>query len=295
MIHFIVNNASNNGKSKIDWIVLEKLLNENKLVYKISFCNRLQPVSKILSENINKNDIVVAVGGDGTINAIINEIMHKKLDVFFTVLPDGTGNDWVKTHQINNNLSALIQRLKQDKVFHHDIGKIEYGEQFEKVFYFINMLGIGYSGKVVKVLDENLKILQNKFKYTLASLIALKSLKNFNTTIVIDGKDLKTNLTELNISICKYGGGGMKFAPFASGNSNFFHVAIVSNFNAIKFILNTQKLFSGEYIKHKDVETYNAKTIEIKHTKMYMQADGELLGNSPAKISILPNHLKVLT
>jgi len=293
MIHFIVNNASNSGRSRIDWITLEKKLNDNALNYIINFCNRNNTVSDICKQ-INTNDTVIAVGGDGTINTIINEILLQHLDVYFTVLPDGTGNDWVKTHQLSTDADALLERLKNKNIFHHDVGKIEYGDDYKKVFYFVNMLGIGYSGTVVEILEQKKSYLKSKMKYTLASVIALKDLKNYKTDIQIDNKEVHENLTELNISICKYGGGGMLFAPEATGNSGYFHVASVSDFNALKFMMNTRKLFSGTYLKLKEVKSYQAKTVQLKKVKMLMQADGELLGNSPMHVSLLSKYLKVL-
>lgn len=291
-IFFIVNPNADSGNAIKKWNLLKDFLYSNDILFEYKITERPKSAVDIL-KNVYQ-DLVVAVGGDGTINEVINGIVELNKDIDFTAFPLGTGNDWVRTYNLTNNISQFAQTIKNGTIKTQDIGKIEYGENLEQILYFNNMIGAGYSGEVVRNIKSNGIFSKGSFRYLIGAVSALANLHHYETELMIDDISDKPFITELNIAICKYGGGGMLFSPNAESNNGKLNITMIQKISTLNFIRRLPMLYSGEYIHLKEAKTAQCNTLLINSDNLVMQVDGELIGTYKARISVLPQRLKVL-
>jgi diacylglycerol kinase family enzyme len=120
--------------------------------------------------------------------------------------------------------------------------------------------------------------------------------KSLPCTISIDNKSFEADVFSLNAGLCKYSGGGMMQVPNAVFNDGLIDVTIIERIKKFKVIRNIKKLYDGSFINLKEVQTHKTKClhVESKHN-ILLEADGEFLGNAPAKFSIVPSALSIIS
>lgn len=297
---FLLNPTAGSGKAGKKWNEIEKKLNKNSVDFiceKTKFPNN----SKEIIEKAIKNRFrkFMAIGGDGTLNDLVNGIFLqneiKSNEIIIGIIPMGSGNDWVRTHYNKQNIDELIKTLKKEQIILHDVGLIKYKASKK---YFINMAGFGFDAEVLKRANEikNRGFFKGALAYTIALVLRLFKYKTVNAKIEIDEKIIGLELFNLDIGICKYAGGGMQLTPHAIFDDGKLAVTIVKKINRFKIIRNYFKLFSGKYIENKEIKTFQAEKIKVESKpKIFAQADGELLSKGNYEISMLPQSIQVLS
>jgi diacylglycerol kinase family enzyme len=207
----------------------------------------------------------------------------KTSNITIAVIPLGTGNDWIKTYNIPNNIEKAVEIIYKKKTILQDIGALE---TENKTTYFNNVAGLGYDGYIVNKL-KTLKFFGSA-AYILSGLAGLLFYKKSVFKIIFDDKTIKTNCLMTVIGICKFSGGGMQFTKDVNTNDGLFDITIAKNLNIFDLVFNLPKLYSGKIVHHKKIETYKTSKITVipQNSKPFIQADGELLetGKISAKI-----------
>lgn len=290
----IINPTSGNGASKNKWREITRLLDVFNFNYQYAFTKYKNHSVKIVQEVIAKNITnIICIGGDGTLHNIVNGIMmqthmpsHK---VKVGVIPIGTGNDWVKTHNISKDISLAIQTIKRGHITQQDIGKIEFLNSSKPIVYFNNIAGIGFDGFVVSKVDKYKHI--GSLAYLYGTLASLFSFKNFESKTSFQTKDVTGKTLMVLIGLCKYSGGGMRLTNSPNPFDGFFDISIAKNFSKLDIIKNIGKLFNGNIVFLKKVKCIKANSvkIEVKQKKQpYIQADGELIGKGDINVTLIP-------
>lgn len=266
---------------------------------------------------------IVAVGGDGTVNSIVNGFFeNKKLisdDALLSIGLAGTGEDYFKS--IKKFYSAGDWR---ELVFNHDIvnvdvGHIVYEDKQFKDQYFINMASVAMIPKIVKERESLPTWLPSQIQYlwpTIKTVATYRSktinlkLELVNDSDLLDGNigidnvNVNDNINKIlhedfniktmTISKGQYAGGGMQFAQNVDLQSGYFEVTLFLAMNPFKMCFNLSKLYSGTYNKVEGILKFKAKTIEVKsEDPIAVEFDGEVYGTTNFKIDLLPKILKV--
>ena len=243
----------------------------------------------------------IVVGGDGTLNEVVNAFLKSKnaSDNFvLALIPCGTGNDWARTHNIQHNADALVNMFLEGKVISHDIGKVisrKNGQQFER--FFINIAGLAFDAEVILRMNKSVKMLYgNKFVYLKNLFISLlynkpircKFFLNDNTTFV-------KPVFSIAVGICKYNGGGMMQVPMANPHDGLLDMIIIEPMNLHEIIVQLPKLYTGTHIGYKKIHYYKTScvTIEPEH-KMFAEVEGEIVGDGAFEIKSAAQKVKVL-
>ncbi|HAE34154.1 MAG: diacylglycerol kinase family lipid kinase [Chitinophagales bacterium] len=243
---------------------------------------------------------LMVIGGDGTANEVVNGIFHSGVDpqeVVLGMLSTGTGNDWVKTIGSHGRLDTIPRNLRTCDCVAYDAGKLVYtkdGKTHER--YFLNITGLGFDGAVTRNLESGAGWLHNtRFRYWGALLQMLFKYRHTEVTYEIDGESFTYPTLSVAAGIGKYNGGGMKQLPFADYNDGKLDLSIITNMSKLKMIISLPKLQSGSFVRMKQVRTFQAKSIHM-HSDMplYVEADGEFLGEAPVHIGIIPDALRIL-
>ena len=125
--------------------------------------------------------------------------------------------------------------------------------------------------------------------------MSLISYKHTKADIVIDGKETNANIFSLNVGNGRYCGGGMRQTPFAVPDDGILDVTIIKGMGKIEIILNLKILYDGTILNHPKVEGHKCKNVKVmSDSVLYVEADGESLGHSPAEFSIIPSCINVV-
>jgi YegS/Rv2252/BmrU family lipid kinase len=300
----IVNPNAGARKGAKDWSRISEYLNEADLPHICVLTEHRDHANKITMEFIEKGFRNIAVvGGDGTMNEVVNGIfMQKEIcssDITLGMIPVGTGNDWSRMFGIPFDYKGAIEILKKKKTFMQDVGKIQYFKKEEPhVRYFMNIAGMGYDALVAK--KANLSKEKGKggpLSYFVFIFTGLLQYKFVDAVIEIDDQQVfKGEIFSMNVGICKYSGGGMIQVPFAIPDDGLFDITLIKKAPKWLVIRYANKLYDGTLVNLDFVNTFKGKNVRIRSTgKLYLEADGESLGNSPFVYEILPKSLRIVT
>lgn len=244
----------------------------------------------------------MAVGGDGTVNEVINGLIENdKLlnpDLNLIVFSQGTGSDLIRSLNISSKVEELVNIIKRNRSRKIDLIKVGYinNENDNKHRYFINAADCGLGAEVAARVNKSNKLSDGSLTYLTAVFSALFKYSNRNVQIKADGKMIYDG--QLNTAVIangKYFGGGIKVAPEAELNSGKMNVVLLKDFSRIGIILNLIKGYRGSHLKHPKVESFTAKKLEIySEPKMNLEVDGENIAETPVYFSILKDKLSVM-
>ncbi|MBT8395108.1 MAG: diacylglycerol kinase family lipid kinase [Bacteroidia bacterium] len=290
----IINPTSGNGSSKLKWPKIESLLTTNSFDFDYAFTEHENHSTELIQQAIENGILnIVCVGGDGTLHNVVNAIMSQtqvpSKDIKIGVIPIGTGNDWVKTHDIPNDFEKAIQIIKNGNKKTQDLGKIEFINEERNPVYFNNLAGVGFDGFVVSKVHKYKHF--GALAYLTGAVLGLFSFKNFKSKVVVNDEEIKTKTLMILIGLCNYSGGGMQLTKEANPFDGLFDISVAKNLNAFDIIRNLFRLFNGKIVYHKKVETLKTDSISITINEdnfPFIQADGELIGKGNIKLSVVP-------
>jgi YegS/Rv2252/BmrU family lipid kinase len=298
----IVNPAAGGGKAGKDWPGIETLLQKHAIDFDFAFTERRLHAMLLTREKIESGyNKLIVVGGDGTMNEVINGVFAQNKiptdEVMLGMISVGTGNDWGRMFNIPSNYEDAIETIKNQKTFIQDAGLVTYS-QSNKTWkrYFINIAGMGFDAKVVSK-SNNLK---SKGKsspslYLMTLFTSLLSYRSIKAKIVIDGLTFKRKVFSLSIGIGKYNGGGMMPIPDAVADDGLYSITLIKKMGKLRVIANIKKLYNGKITRHKKVESYTGKIINVDSSSIiHLETDGETLGHSPMEFNIIPRSVKVI-
>ncbi len=298
----VVNPNAGIGKVSRDWGKISGLLDKNRVDYQAVFTEGPLHAIDLVVEAIQKGfRKIVAVGGDGTMNEVINGIFKQKQQpttgITVGMISVGTGNDWVRTYNIPMDYEKAIAVLKQGRTLIQDAGTVTfYNSMVETTRYFINMAGVGFDGLVAKKTNaDKLMGKGNPLLYLKHLVGSLFSYKSCNATITIDDRVMHDKIFSIGIGIGQYNGGGMRQAPDAKTDDGLFDLTLIKDLSKWSVVANVRRLYNGTIKKHKRVETFLGKSIRIDfEAPILLEADGESLGHSPFEFNIIPKSVQVI-
>ncbi|OUS02385.1 hypothetical protein A9Q86_03830 [Flavobacteriales bacterium 33_180_T64] len=289
----IINPTSGNGSCKKKWAQIESLLAANDFTFEYAFTEYAKHSVNLVQNVINQGfKKIICVGGDGTLHNIINGIMSQSIvptsEINVGVIPIGTGNDWVKTHHIPNNIVRAIEIIKRGTIKIQDVGKITLSNNQIPPVFFMNLAGIGFDGYVVSKVGKYKSI--GAMAYLFGTLMGLFYFKNFNSEMAINSEVIKTKTLMILVGLCNYSGGGMQLTKSPNPFDGLFDVSIAKDLNKVDIITNVSKLFNGSIVNHPKIDSYKTTEIDVKvasEKHQFIQADGELIGTGNFKVSII--------
>ncbi len=298
----IVNPNAGKGKGRKDWQYIESYLTESGMPFKYVFTTTRHHAIELTINAIEQGyRKIMAVGGDGTMNEIVNGCFLQKecptTDISLSIITVGTGNDWGRLFGIPADYKSAVEVIKKNFLHLQDAGIVSYyhGARTEKR-YFINIAGLGFDAVVVnKTNRQKDKGKGGKLLYFWNLLSSLLSYKHTEVEVIIDGKSIKNEVFTISLGIGKYSGGGMMQTPDAITDDGLFDITIVNRIRKSDIILSLKKLYDGSILEHPKIEGYRGKHIVIDSDPLiHLEADGESLGHSPIEFRIIPKSIYVV-
>jgi YegS/Rv2252/BmrU family lipid kinase len=298
----IVNPNAGNGKGKKDWEKISVLLNKEELQFRVVFTGRKGHAKIIALEGINSGfRKIITVGGDGTMNEVVNGVFLNKVclttDISLALIPVGTGNDWGRMFGIPLDYEKAIKIIGEYKLMLHDVGKVSSFEGSDKKErYFINIAGLGFESVVVKKTNyQKDRGHSGKLIYLYNLLMSLLSYKNTKADIIIDGEKRSADIFSLNVGNGRYCGGGMRQTPNAFPDDGLLDVTLINGIGKFEIIRNLKILYDGTILSHPKIDGFRCRNIKVlSDSLIYVEADGESLGHTPAEFSIVPGSINIV-
>lgn len=303
----IINPKSAGGSTKDSWASKASDLRAHFGAFQVAFTKKAGDgieLAKRHSENGRK--LIIACGGDGTINEVANGILQSGKDVELGILPSGTGGDFRKTLNIPQETREAAKVLQTGETKRIDVGRVTF-QNFENETverFFLNVASFGLSAAINEKVKEKdyfkwlpIDALRGKAKYALSTLEKVLDTDYLTVRVKIDGKDEKS-LNTLNFCVCnaRFFGGGMKIAPDARIADGLFNVVNIGDIKTLKILLKAHTLYRGTHYDLAEVKNSLAKKIEVapvNDQQIHIETDGELPGKLPATFEIIPNALKM--
>ncbi len=285
--NFIVNPAAARGKAVRVAEKVKNICEDRKMDFQLVYTNKSGDATEFAANARDQFDCTVAVGGDGTINEIVNGLMggNSKLGI----VPVGSGNDFVRALDIPHSLIEVMDILLTMKTQAIDIGKA--GNR-----YFQNGLGIGFDAWVV---DETLKV--HKLRGTAIYMYSvLKTIYSYEPPVVkLQYNDVSREEKFFMITVGNgiSLGGGFKLTPNAIVDDGLFDLNIIRNLKKWEIYQNLLSVFAGKHIYLEQVTTDRTDQLTINSEEGFAaHVDGELLSlnlNS-LDVKLLPKALEVV-
>lgn len=240
---------------------------------------------------------LAAVGGDGTVHEVVNGMIEEDKpinpDAVFGVVAAGTGCDFIKTFGIPAMPSHAVAHLDGDDAFPIDIGKITFTEEGRKVVrYFANIAEVGLGADVVARADT-LPGWLGPTVYFFAFWLMMRKHRFARVEVDLVDRKYEGPMNNLVVANGQFFGGGMKIAPKAAPTDGVFDVQI-EHARKREAIAIMPKIYKGEHVPHPDIEESKRVKISINADRpLRIEADGEVLGYSPAEFEVLRDLLRL--
>jgi diacylglycerol kinase (ATP) len=247
--------------------------------------------------------VVVAVGGDGTLNEVVNGFFRNGAPIptasKLAMIPLGTGGDFRRTLRLPLDVRAAIKVISEGLVRRLDAGCVTYQDHqgHTAVRHFINIADAGIGGEVVHRVNTGPKFL-GAATFTLTSFTTLFTYKNRPMTVSIDGITHELVAQQVVIANCQYFGGGMRMAPAASPTDGVFDVVLVGDAGKLETIRGLGSIRSGRHLDQGNpkIQLMYGKRISVSSTeKVRIDLDGEQPGFLPALFEIQPGAIEFIT
>lgn len=258
--------------------------------------------TELTLEAINENAaIVIAAGGDGTMNEVINGIMQASEDVRKKVMaglfPLGTGNDFARTAKLTKNVEELAGLIENESFTSIDIGLLEFTDEDgkNKTRYFNNIAEIGVGAKAVEIVNKSKKALGSTLTFFLGVLRAFMGYKQQRVTIRSGDFEWEGKVVAVCMANGRYFGSGLGIAPGALLDDGKLSLVVVGNIKMVHFLRYLPSLRKLKKIDHPQVhylKTDHCSITGIQHHPVEM--DGENVGCLPLSAKIIPRAVNLL-
>lgn len=247
-------------------------------------------------------EMVVACGGDGTINEVVNGFFDGTQPVveqpILGLLPSGTGGDFRKTWDLSREPEEALRRLGGKQTTPVDCGRVtlEHAEPGDQVRYFANIASFGVSALVCKNVNESSKMLGGRLSFMGATIRALWGYSKQPVVLVTDGVGQREEtVTVCALCIGRYFGGGMKIGPQAEPNDGLLDVVSMSL--GRKDLLRMSAVYKGEHLNQSNCSFWRGKAVHAHvqggDQEMWIELDGEVVGQLPARFECIPNAYRI--
>jgi diacylglycerol kinase (ATP) len=237
----------------------------------------------------------VAVGGDGTVNEIVNGIAGME-GVELAVVHRGTGGDFVRTFGIPHKLEQALDVARGSTTREIDLGRTTYvaWEGREETRWFANAASAGLSGAVAKRVNETGKALGGKVSYAWSTIAVFARWRNAQLTVKVGDEERSGPMYDVFVANGRYLAGGMKLVPDAEPDDGLFDVLLIGDVSKGDLVRNLPKLYRGTHLPHPRAEVLRGATATIDAPiPLPLQLDGEQPGTTPASFELVPRALRL--
>jgi len=248
-----------------------------------------------LKEGFNR---IIAVGGDGTVNAVVNGFFENGKPInsgaSLVVTREGSGWDYYSSITKYKNTRNWMYLVTDSEVRAVDVGYASYGDTALTGQYFVNMASIGLTAEIVEKKEKASDLIHINLRYILPTMVGLFEAHPKEVEIVMDNETVRREVLAVTVSKGSYAGNGMNFGLEVALDDGRFEVTVIEKSNPFYMLYSLGKLFTGNYLSVRGISKYSTKRLELRAPKpLGSEIDGELYGSTDMTIDLLPKALNV--
>jgi diacylglycerol kinase (ATP) len=234
-------------------------------------------------------DYIIAAGGDGTLNEVVNGVARHSSDIRVGLIPLGTGNDFARCLNLPLDVEENIDLLRAGQTRLIDLVRV----RADRVRYFVNVSAAGFSGLVNEKLTPKIKRTWGPLAYVRSAAAAFPELKAYRTTVTMGEREsFCIDLYNVVVANGRFVAGGLPIAPKADPSDGLLDVILIPARPKGEMVLLAAQILLGAHLSSSTITLRRAKRVSIKSRPgMWFNVDGELVGNQPAVFEVMPRAL----
>lgn len=287
---FIINPVAGKGHAVKYTEQIQGLFKDTKEEYEIIVTKGPGDATKVVQAKTEKEPFIVySIGGDGTLNEVLNGIANTKS--VLAVIPSGSGNDFARTIYDNKEFNLkTFESIIKGKDIDIDLGLINDR-------YFLNISSIGVDAAIAEgaIVFKKNKFISGSLSYLLSLIKTVSTFKALNVTYIIDEKEFNEDLYLVAAANGSFYGGGIKIAPFADIGDGLLDIYVIRKPKFFKLFSYVIKVLKGEDISTlEEVRYLKGKNIKLESKKeIAVNIDGEIIISKEIDFKILPKSIKL--
>lgn len=235
-------------------------------------------------------DIIIALGGDGTINQVVNGMMKTGANVPLAIIPAGTVNDFAGFFNMPSEIDDICRMIRKMNTRAVDVCTLN-----DK--YFVNVAACGLFTDIALTTKVEAKTILGRFAYYAEGLkeIPRQIFQSFPLKFTLEGESFESEISLFAVSNTTFAGGFKKFAPDATIDDGLFDVVVIEKTDILDFANLFLGILRGEHVSSNSVKYFKTDRllVETPRTDLRIDVDGEDGGGFPAEFGILHKALKI--
>ena len=286
----IVNPTAGSGRAGrlVPWL-RERLGRRPEASLEVTTC--AGDAERLAAEAASVHDRIVAVGGDGTVQEIINGMLAAGAGASLGIVPTGSGNDLARSLGLPRDPAVAWSTAvgRSERSLDLALASSRAGKR-----WFGSAAGIGFDAQVAATMVRRRRWQSSRAGYLLSTLAELRRFDNREIELTVDG--VRSTRTVLFVAIAngEFYGGGMRIAPGASTDDGLLDICIVGDISRATALRQLANLYRGTHVAHPQVELLQGRSLSIDGgAESLVHLDGEPFGGLPARVDIHPARLSV--
>ncbi len=274
---------------------VESVLRNKNLAYRIVRTTHPGHATEAARQALSDGErYLVAVGGDGTVHEVVNGMVRDggpvAADAVLGVVAAGSGCDFVRSFGLPPDTAQAAERLAGDRVRTIDVGTVTCADGTTRCF--VNIAEAGLGGAVV-ARAANLGKLLGGARYAAGFWLTLPRFRPAAVRLDADGQYHAWRAFNVVVANCRFYGGGMQISPNSDPCDCLLDILVMTGPKSDSFTT-LPKVYSGAHLPHRNIAELRTAQLSIEaDTPFPVEADGELLGVTPASFGIIPSCVRL--
>ena len=300
---FIVNPHAGNGATCMEWPRIQALARDRLGPFEVHLTSGPGDATRAAGEQLRRGfERIICVGGDGTLNEVVNGLVGEDgvvpAGVVVGFIPNGTGCDFVRTNPIPRKLDACLSLIEEGHARRLDLGRLTYRDPLggTAVRYFHNIASFGIAGEVVARVNRTSKAFGPFVSFMWGTLLSLLLYGTKRVRLRLDdGPETECSVWNIAVANGRYHGGGMCVAPDAMTDDGLLHVTVIGDLRLPEVFWHLPKLYSRRIGDIRKVRMAVCRKAEASSgDSVLLDVDGEQPGTLPSRFEVVPAALNII-
>jgi YegS/Rv2252/BmrU family lipid kinase len=293
----ILNPVAGSGRALKDRARIEALLKAARVPFTLALSEHAGHAVELTAHGAREGyRRFIGIGGDGTLNQLVDGALGAGAiapgEMTLALIPVGRGNDWARTHAIPRTYSGAVAAIAGGRTHLQDAGLVRFEAGTHAARHFINVAGVGFDAHVV---EQTLRGRLGALTYLWGLLRGFVTFQAPHLCVRTADFQAQGKMFLCFAALGRYCGGGMHIAPHAVGDDGLLDVVTVDEVGRGELLLNLRRLFDGTLTSYRKVKSTQAAWVQVESMPAAkVEADGELLGETPVTLSIVPAAVRVV-
>jgi len=303
-VHVIVNPNSARGQTGRRWETIRSALRLHFREFKFSFTEKPRQATDLARELLLDGfDLLIGVGGDGTLNEISSGFFQPQSDRAINsdaavgIIPSGTGSDFIRFMKVPRDFGQSAAHIKNAKSRRIDMGRITYGAPAAapRSQYFINVADFGLGAEVIRSIASIAPERRGAFTYYRGLLSTMMNYRSKTVRLTLDdGQRLQGEYLIGAVANGRIFGGGMVIAPQAEPDDGYFDLVLIESMKKLEILANSRLLYTGTIASNPKVHILKARKIKVESAdEVHIEFDGEVGESLPAEFTVVEKALNL--